>query len=56
MQVIVSVSRFNPTDNNGKYWQDYNLEIEDNSTVLDALIKIREEIESRLLKSESRTY
>jgi len=48
MQVIVSVSRFNPTDNNGKYWQDYNLEIEDNSTVLDALIKIREEIDGSL--------
>ncbi len=48
MQVIVSVSRFNPIDDYGKYWQDYNLEVEDNSTVLDALIKIREEIDGSL--------
>ena len=48
MQVIVSVNRFNPKDNNGKYWEDYNLEIEENSTVLDALIKIREEIDGSL--------
>jgi len=48
MQVIVSVNRFDPEDSKGKYWQDYNLEIGENSTVLDALIKIREEIDGSL--------
>ena len=49
MQVVVSVRRYNPEDKeNPSYWQEYNLEVEETSSVLDSLIKIREEEDGTL--------
>ena len=49
MQVVVSVRRYNPEDKeNPSYWQEYNLDVEETSSVLDSLIKIREEKDGSL--------
>ena len=49
MQVVVSVRRYNPEDKeHPSYWQEYNLEVEETSSVLDSLIKIREEEDGTL--------
>ena len=49
MQVVVSVRRYNPEDKeNPSYWQEYDLEVEETSSVLDSLIKIREEEDGSL--------
>ena len=49
MQVTVSVRRYNPDDKeNPSYWQEYNLDVDETSSVLDSLIKIREEVDGTL--------
>ncbi|MDA0988948.1 MAG: succinate dehydrogenase iron-sulfur subunit [Chloroflexi bacterium] len=49
MQANVSVRRFNPDEEAPKsYDQEYQVEVEDNFTVLDTLIKVREEIDGSL--------
>ncbi len=49
MQVTVSVRRSDPAESGQEaYWQDYNLEMEETASVLDSLIKIREEVDGSL--------
>ncbi len=49
MDVTVRVRRFDPeADNPESYWQDFPISLEDNATVLDGLIKIREEVDGTL--------
>lgn len=49
MQANVSVRRFNPDEESPKpYDQEYQVEVEDHFTVLDTLIKVREEIDGSL--------
>ena len=49
MEVTLSVKRFNPdADRPASYYQDYQLEVDDSFTVLDGLIRIREEIDGTL--------
>jgi succinate dehydrogenase / fumarate reductase iron-sulfur subunit len=49
MDVTLKIKRYDPdTDNPAVSWQEYPLSIEDNATVLDALIYIREEIDGTL--------
>lgn len=49
MQVTFSVKRFDPeADNAAPYFQAYALEMDDSSTVLDGLIRIREEMDGGL--------
>ena len=49
MDVTLSVRRFNPdADRPAPYYQEYDLKVEDSTTVLDVLIKIREEIDGTL--------
>ena len=49
MQITVSVRRYNPEDkDNPSYWQEYPLDVEETSSVLDSLIKIREEEDGSL--------
>ena len=49
MDAQLNIKRYNPeSERPESYYQQYSLEMEDNSTVLDALIKIREEIDGTL--------
>ncbi|MBI4337461.1 MAG: succinate dehydrogenase iron-sulfur subunit [Chloroflexi bacterium] len=49
MQVTLKVRRYNPEAEKPKdYWQEYNVEVESAGTVLDALIKVREETDETL--------
>ena len=49
MEVTLSVKRYNPdTDRPSSYYQEYHLDLEDTATVLDGLIKVREEIDGTL--------
>ena len=49
MQAKVNVRRFNPDDEQPKsYDQQFDVEVEDHFTVLDTLIKVREEIDGSL--------
>jgi succinate dehydrogenase / fumarate reductase iron-sulfur subunit len=49
MDVTLRVRRFNPdVEVPQSYWQDFPVSLEDNATVLDALIKIREEADGTL--------
>ena len=49
MQVTLSVRRFDPDAARPEtYFQEYNLEVEDSATVLDGLIKVREEVDGTL--------
>ena len=49
MQAKVNVRRFNPDQERPRsYTQQYDVEVEENFTVLDALIKVREEIDGSL--------
>ena len=44
MDVKLNVQRFDPEAADPKpYWQEFTVSIEDNGTVLDALIKVRED-------------
>ena len=49
MEVTLSVKRFDPdSDQHSSYNQDYVVEMEDSATVLDGLIKVREEVDGTL--------
>jgi succinate dehydrogenase / fumarate reductase iron-sulfur subunit len=49
MDVTVKIKRYNPeAQSPAGHWQEYSLAIEDNATVLDALIIIREEFDGTL--------
>ena len=49
MRATLQVKRFNPdSSESGSYYQDYTLEMEDSATVLDGLIKVREEVDGTL--------
>ncbi len=49
MDVNVKIKRFDPeTERPAPYWQEYAVSLPDNATVLDALIKIREEQDGTL--------
>ena len=50
MEATLSVKRYDPeADRQGPYYQEYGFEIDENATVLDGLIKVREEIDGCLL-------
>ena len=49
MDVTLNIRRYDPdAEQPASYWQQFQVSIEDNATVLDALIKIREEIDGTL--------
>ena len=49
MEVKLSVKRLNPdTDRPAAFYQEYQLELDESATVLDGLIKVREEIDGTL--------
>ena len=49
MEVTLNVRRYNPeSESPESRFQEYNLEVEDHFTVLDALIKVREEVDGSL--------
>jgi len=49
MDVTLNIRRFDPeADQPAAFWQEFPVAIEDNATVLDALIKIREEVDGTL--------
>ena len=49
MQITVKVKRFDPeSENPAAYWSDYQVEIDQFTTVLDALITIREDMDGTL--------
>ena len=49
MEVTVKVRRYNPeAENPAPYWADYNVEADAFTTVLDSLIRIREDIDGSL--------
>ena len=49
MEIALKVRRFDPEDERrGPYWQEYAVELDPNLTVLDALIKVREELDETL--------
>jgi succinate dehydrogenase / fumarate reductase iron-sulfur subunit len=49
MEVTLNVRRFDPeSESRAAYFQEYTLEVEENLTVLDALIKVREEVDGSL--------
>ena len=49
MQVSMRVKRYDPElKENKSWWQDYKLDVHANATILDALIKIGEEVDGSL--------
>ncbi len=48
MKAIIDVKRFNPENDSEEYFQKYEIEVEESSTILDALIKIREDMDGTL--------
>jgi succinate dehydrogenase / fumarate reductase iron-sulfur subunit len=49
MDLTLRVKRYDPeSDNPETYWQDFPVTVEDNATVLDALIKVREDVDGTL--------
>ncbi len=49
MEVTLNVKRFNPeAEAQQPYWQDFSVEVEPTASVLDALIKVREEVDGSL--------
>ena len=49
MDVTIKVRRFDPeVEDPAPYWQDFTVALQDSATVLDALIKIREEVDGTL--------
>ena len=49
MDITIKVRRFDPESEGAEpYWQEFPVSIEDSATVLDALIKIREEVDGTL--------
>jgi succinate dehydrogenase / fumarate reductase iron-sulfur subunit len=49
MQVDLKIKRFDPADSGGKtWWQEYKVDVHPDSTVLDALIQVREQEDGTL--------
>ena len=49
MDVTLRIRRYDPESYNPEaYWQDFSVSVEDNATVLDALIKVREDVDGSL--------
>ena len=48
MEAQIKVKRFNPENESESFYQDYSLDVAEDSTILDGLIKIREEIDGTL--------
>ncbi|MCZ6539344.1 MAG: succinate dehydrogenase/fumarate reductase iron-sulfur subunit [Chloroflexi bacterium] len=49
MQVSLKVKRFDPADSGGKtWWQEYDVDVHPDSTVLDSLIQVREHVDGTL--------
>jgi succinate dehydrogenase / fumarate reductase iron-sulfur subunit len=49
MEAIIRVRRFNPEAREpGPYWQEYRVEVERDFTILDTLLKIRNEVDASL--------
>ena len=49
MQVNLKIKRFDPADSGGKtWWQEYEVDVHPDSTVLDALIQVREHVDGTL--------
>lgn len=49
MRATLQVKRFNPDESGAdSYYQDYTVEVDESATVLDCLIKIREEVDGTL--------
>ncbi|MCZ6539478.1 MAG: 2Fe-2S iron-sulfur cluster-binding protein, partial [Chloroflexi bacterium] len=49
MQVDLKVKRFDPADSGGRtWWQEYEVDVHPDSTVLDALIEVREHVDGTL--------
>ena len=43
MEALIKVKRYNPEESDETYFQDYSIDVAEDSTILDSLIKIREE-------------
>ncbi|MBX5476091.1 MAG: succinate dehydrogenase iron-sulfur subunit [Clostridia bacterium] len=57
MKVTLRVKRYDPERDRSPRWQEYSVEVEDYATVLDALIKVREEVdESLALRCSCRSH
>ena len=49
MDIALRILRYDPeADNPEPFWQEYSVSLENNATVLDALIKVREEVDGTL--------
>jgi succinate dehydrogenase / fumarate reductase iron-sulfur subunit len=49
MDVKLRIRRYDPESENPEpYWEDFSVSVEENATVLDALIKVREEVDGSL--------
>ena len=49
MKVDLRVKRFDPADSGGKtWWQKYEVDVHPDSTVLDSLIMVREQVDGTL--------
>ena len=48
MKAVIDVKRFDPENNSKEYFQKYELDVDESSTILDALIKIREDLDGTL--------
>ena len=49
MEIIFKVKRFDPDEGGSdSHWQEYTVDLDDSATVLDGLIKIREEVDGTL--------
>ena len=49
MDVTIRIKRYDPeAENPESYWQDFSFTLDDTATILDGLIKIREEIDGTL--------
>jgi succinate dehydrogenase / fumarate reductase iron-sulfur subunit len=47
-RVTLRIRRYNPDDDNGAYWQEYSVDIEPGDVVLQALMRVREDLDGTL--------
>ena len=48
MEALLKVKRFDPEKSDDSYFQDYSVDVAEDSTILDSLIKIREQQDGTL--------